>query len=200
MFCWACLDNPCNTSNDDYGIVDAIFFTSQVMDHTSMVSSTLPFCWCPSKLHKGIYDISANASSLWMYSWWTHLSCRSLCTTALTNWNKQTRKWKLMGGDIIDVCPLFPFTLSLSSYLVGSHTLNLLPYHWMIQWEHAKYQLGSQGQEQFSVSTRKDIVSYCFPHFLSLWLKNRNSPIHAFLEKSPRWPNPTVRLPLHGVW
>ena len=65
IFCRACLDNPCSiVSDDEHGIIDALFFTSWIMNHSSMVSSVLQFCQHRADIHEGIYDISANASRL----------------------------------------------------------------------------------------------------------------------------------------
>lgn len=61
IFCRACLDNPrMINGNDDFGIVDAILFTSRSMNGTSMISASLRFCKRETTLYEGVYDVAAN--------------------------------------------------------------------------------------------------------------------------------------------
>lgn len=63
IFCRACLDNPRSvTGNDNFGVVDALLFTSRIINRTSIVSSCLRFCNREPFLHEGVYDIAANVS------------------------------------------------------------------------------------------------------------------------------------------
>ena len=62
IFCRACLDNPRSVNGDlHFGVVDAIFFSSRLINHTSTVSSSLRFNKHDSILHEGVYDVTTNA-------------------------------------------------------------------------------------------------------------------------------------------
>lgn len=68
IFCRACLENPCLVDEGSkMGIVDALIFTSRVVDHSSMVVCSLRFCVGECALREGIYDIFANVRSIFVY-------------------------------------------------------------------------------------------------------------------------------------
>ncbi|KAN0128310.1 hypothetical protein V8E53_013894 [Lactarius tabidus] len=59
--CRACLENPRVIGDEGkFGEVDALIFTSKVVNHTSMVACSLRFCRSDGALRDGVYDISAN--------------------------------------------------------------------------------------------------------------------------------------------
>ena len=63
IFCRACLDNPRTiTGNDNFGVVDALLFTSRIINRTSIISSSLRFSKRETVLDEGVYDIAANVS------------------------------------------------------------------------------------------------------------------------------------------
>ena len=172
MFCWACLDNLCDTGNDGYRIVDAIFFT---------LWWSIILLWslwlCDFAVVHQIY-MKAYMTSLQMQvpSVCMHnglMFCTGHCLP-LPQWigpNKWENGESKIDGWHHQHLSSFPF--NTSSYLVSSYSSNLLPYHLMILWVCAKYLLESWGWVQFSVLTRKDIVSCCFPCFPSPQLKRK---------------------------
>ena len=87
IFCRACIDNPRAVNvNSNFGLVDALFFSSRMIDYTSTVYSSLRFDKRPTFLHEGVYDITANARFplFHIYKRNSNLSCRSLRIASLT--------------------------------------------------------------------------------------------------------------------
>ena len=122
IFCRACLDNPRTiTGNIDFGVVDALLFSSHIIDRTSIISSSLRFSKRETILDEGVYDITANVRIL--------LNVRqnpdNLYTRKVTafreidgvdSYSSTNKPYKLM-GDIVDVCTPFRFGVPPSTCL-----------------------------------------------------------------------------------
>ena len=116
IFCRACLDNPRSVyNNHNFGVVDAVFFSSRLINHTSIVSSSLRFNKRDSNLHEGVYDITANARLPVLLRLQTRIEVFTQVVAYcevddIENSTQQKGSCKLM-GDIVDVCHLFLLSL-----------------------------------------------------------------------------------------
>lgn len=147
--------SPCGDQSYFYGLFDSVILLLSI-------KSTWRHMWHLCKCKFPLYVCTMDSCFAQVIAY------HSL--NELDQTNEKMESQKLM-GDIFNICPLFPF--NTSSYLVSSYSSNLLPYHLMILWVCAKYLLESWGWVQFSVLTRKDIVSCCFPCFPSPQLKRK---------------------------
>ena len=208
IFCRACLDNPRSVASDDeHGIIDALFFTSRIMNHSSMVSSVLRFCRRRANIHEGVYDISANASRFTFCPPNSSLQpthAKNLRVTQVvayheldgTKVTKENKEMCKLMGDIVDVC----FNFLMCSYPILSTYLFLQFKPVAVSAEDpvgaCKIPARITGSGTvFSVDKEK----HSFMMFPTLTIssseKPETLPVRGLLEKGPRWPNPTARLP-----
>ena len=202
LCCWACLDHIWPVDKEEkLGNVDAQIFTSQKINHTSMVSCSLWYCQGGVALHNGIYNIIAN---VWVFTYYTLSSLIALWRSwPIDKWFLQS--WTLLHTERQTKALKWWVTFLMS---VSSHSHML--FCWLFQWEQFKavpvlaedpvsacmipVRITASGMV---ASVDKDRHSFIlFPtQTVTACLDPQNLPVCAVLEKGPKWPNPIARLP-----
>ncbi|KAN0134097.1 hypothetical protein V8E53_008102 [Lactarius tabidus] len=166
LCCRASLEHPRRLCEEDkFGVIDALIFASRAVNHSSMISCTLRFPLGENTLNEGIYDICAN-----------HIHVVAYCEEIMSTTAMESTNYPKLMGDIVDVKPVPVLAedpiaaCKIAARVIGSGMVSSV----------------DKETHSFFLFPSQIITANADPEAL---------PVRAVLEKSPKWPEPTARLP-----